>query len=211
MQAQEAFAQINSCITLEEKPSERLTLLAKQPWFGTFPFSLLLEQKKTAQSPVHHPEGNVWAHTLLVVDESASRKKYSSDPRVFMWAALLHDIGKPSTTKVRRGKITAYDHDRKGAELSRKFLAALTDESDFINRVSWLVRYHMQILYVVQSLPFQDLPGMMEHTCVRDAALLGYCDRLGRLGSDAAAERKMVSAFLQKCGESSVLPWLTRE
>lgn len=210
MRTQEAFFKIDSCIRSEEEPSGGLVQFAKQPWFSTFPFSLLLQQQMTAQSPIHHPEGSVWAHTLLVVDESAKRKQYSSNPRVFMWAALLHDIGKPATTRMRRGKITAYSHDRKGAELVRSFLSALTDDSELIERVSWLVRYHMQLLYVVNSLPFQDLNGMMEHTSIRDVALLGYCDRLGRLGADSDAERKTVSVFLQKCGESPALPWLAQ-
>lgn len=36
--------------------------------------------KTTAQSPVHHPEGNVWNHTMLVVDEAAKRRAESKDP-----------------------------------------------------------------------------------------------------------------------------------
>jgi putative nucleotidyltransferase with HDIG domain len=85
---------------------------------------------------------------MLVVDQAAGLKQYSTDSRVFMWAALLHDIGKPLVTKRHRGKITAYNHDREGAELTRRFLRPLTEEEDFIERVAWLVRYHMQILYV---------------------------------------------------------------
>lgn len=201
MELEEAFQKIDACITSEEKPSGELRVLARQPWFGACPFSLLSKQQKTAQSPVHHPEGSVWAHTLLVVDESAQRKQYSRDPRVFMWAALLHDIGKPSVTKVRHGKITAYDHDRAGAGLAREFLAALTGDTELIERVSWLVRYHMQLLYVVKSLPFQDIGGMKRHTSIFDVALLGYCDRLGRLGAVPSAERELVRTFLRKCGE----------
>ncbi|MGE4549523.1 MAG: HDIG domain-containing metalloprotein [Intestinibacillus sp.] len=211
MPLQKAFLETEECILSGEKPSQGLQVLAEQPWFGAFPFSMLLEQQKTEQSPVHHPEGNVWVHTLLVVDEAAKRKQYSTDPREFMWAALLHDIGKPQTTKVRKGRITAYDHDRKGAELAHAFLSALTGEEDFIKRVVWLVRYHMQILYVAKSLPFMDIEGMKAHTDIRDVALLGYCDRLGRTGVDAAAERRAVTVFLQKCRETTDLPWLASQ
>jgi putative nucleotidyltransferase with HDIG domain len=38
-----------------------------------------------------------------------------------MWAALLHDIGKPDTTKQYKGRITSYDHDKAGALIARKF------------------------------------------------------------------------------------------
>ncbi len=205
----QGFQEIEKCIMSDGTPSGRLRSLAKQPWFEAFPFSMLLEEQKTEQSPVHHPEGDVWEHTLLVVDEAAKRKAYSSNPRVFMWAALLHDIGKPKTTKIRKGRITAYDHDKKGAELAHMFLYKLTDEVDFIEDVIWLVRFHMQILYVTKSLPFADLRGMREHTDLRDIALLGYCDRLGRTGVDAQAERNTVLIFLQRCQEKTDLPWLS--
>ena len=205
----QSFQEIETCILSDAAPSQQLRSFSEAPWFGTFPFSMLLAEKNTEQSPTHHPEGNVWEHTLLVVDEAAKRKEYSTNPRVFMWAALLHDIGKPETTKIRKGRITSYDHDKKGAELARSFLSKLTDEVDFIQTVGWLVRFHMHILYVTKSLPFADVPGMRAHTDLRDTALLGYCDRLGRTGADCQAERNAIITFLQKCHEKTDLPWLS--
>lgn len=186
----------------DDAPSAALSAFAAEGKFDEFPFSLLLEQQHTEQSPVHHPEGNVWNHTLLVVDCAAARRDRSADPRAFMWAALLHDIGKPAATKIRRGKITAYDHDKIGAKLTRRFLSALTEDTGLIERVAWLVRYHMQILYVVKNLPFQDLGDMKAHTDFREVALLGLCDRLGRTGVNPDAEEKNIRLFLQKCGHT---------
>jgi len=208
MQKNEAFRKIETCILSDAAPSARLRLFAEEPWFNAFPFSMLAAEQNTEQSPVHHPEGSVWEHTLMVVDEAAPRKNYSADPRAFMWAALLHDIGKPETTKVRNGRITAYGHDRQGAERTREFLFSLTDEAVFIETVAGLVRYHMQLLFVVRSMPFMDIPGMKKHTNVMDVALLGYCDRLGRTGADRGAERKAVSLFLNKCHIFADPPWL---
>lgn len=205
----QGFQEIETCILSDATPSQRLRLLADQPWFEAFPFSMLLAEQKTEQSPVHHPEGNVWEHTLLVVDEAAKRKAYSTNPRAFLWAALLHDIGKPETTAIRKGRITAYDHDKKGADLARTFLSKLTNEVDFIENVAWLVRFHMHILYVTRSLPFADIPEMRKHTDLKDIALLGYCDRLGRTGADCQAEQNAILTFLQKCHEKTDLPWLT--
>jgi len=205
------YTAMDRCLLREERPSGELEALARREAFGRFPFSLLLAEKTAEQSPEHHPEGSVWNHTMLVVDEAAGRKQYSSDSRVFMWAALLHDIGKPPVTKKRRGKITAYNHDREGAALARRFLLPLTREEDFVERVAWLVRYHMQLLYVVKNLPFQDLPGMRAYTHIEDVALLGFCDRLGRSGADEEAERREVLLFLEKCGERRDVPWLRPE
>ena len=95
---------------------------------------MLYQLKRTDQSPLHHPEGNVWNHTLLVLDEAAKVRRISRDPKVFMWAALLHDIGKPETTRIRKGKITAYDHDKAGAELSKEFLRQFSDDAEFYQR-----------------------------------------------------------------------------
>ena len=172
------------------------------------PFSVLARQRDTPQSPVHHPEGHVWNHTLLVLDRAAAHKGFSANPRVLMWAALLHDIGKPDTTRSRRGRITAYDHDRVGAGQAGALLRQVTDETDFSEAVVQLVRYHMQPLYVVKGLPFADIGGMKANTSVAEVALLSYCDRLGRLGADPHAEAQSIGEFLKKCDERSDFEWL---
>ena len=126
-------------------------------------------------------------------------KVKSKNPTVFMWAALLHDIGKPSTTKVRKNKITSYDHDKIGAKLSKEFLSAFTADDAHINEVSQLIRYHMQILFVVNNLPFADIQGMKQHTDIHEVALLGLCDRIGRLGYDRNNEESNIQLFIQRC------------
>lgn len=193
------FEAVERCLMEETQPSKTLQAFLARGEFKTEPFALLALQQHTEQSPQHHPEGSVWNHTLLVVDEAALCKGKSTDPRAFMWAALLHDIGKPATTRVRKGKITAYDHDRIGAGLARDFLSACTRDEDFINRVTGLVRYHMQVLYVINDLPFQDIEGMKQTVGVKEVALLGLCDRLGRTGSNRAQEEEKIRRFLEKC------------
>ncbi len=153
----------------------------------------------TEQSPVHHPEGNVWNHTLLVVDEAAKVRSQSKNARVLMWAALLHDTGKPATTKVRKGKITAYDHDTAGEKLAREFLSHYTDDNAFIDAVCGMVRYHMQILYVAKGLPFADIKGMKQCTDIGEIALIGLCDRLGRTNVDKEKEEENIRRFVERC------------
>ncbi|NMB96846.1 MAG: HDIG domain-containing protein [Clostridiaceae bacterium] len=108
----------------DDKPSEYFESLSDMEVYTKYPFTMLGRLKDTHQSPIHHPEGNVWNHTMLVIDEAAKVKSKSSNNRVFMWPALLHDIGKPDTTRTRRGKITSYDHDKLGAIMSKEFLDA---------------------------------------------------------------------------------------
>lgn len=193
------YSEIDLRLLSDEAPAEFLSSVSLLPEFDTFPFTMLLALKKTEQSPVHHPEGNVWNHTLLVVNEAAKRKGQSAHPRAFMWAALLHDIGKPSTTRERKGRITAYNHDLRGEELAREFLFAFGEDDAFVNRVASLVRYHMQILFVVKDMPFKDLAGIWENSEVGEIALLGLCDRLGRTGASHDFEEEQIMTFVQKC------------
>ncbi|MPL95177.1 hypothetical protein SDC9_41346 [bioreactor metagenome] len=185
----------------DEKPSRYLDKLCTQLEFKQYPFALLFRLRITEQSPVHHPEGNAWNHTLLVVDEAAKRRNESRDALVFMWAALLHDIGKPITTRVRKGKITAYDHDTAGARLAKDFLSVFTKDQNFIYKVASLVRYHMHILYVVKNLPFADIGGMLRQTDIHEVALLGLCDRLGRADAMQTEEEEQVRFFIRQCIE----------
>ena len=87
------FIDIHHHLLEDESPADYLNEVSNKKIFKDAPFSMLYRLKDTMQSPVHHPEGNAWNHTMLVVKEAAGRKNQSKDPEVFMWAALLHDIG----------------------------------------------------------------------------------------------------------------------
>lgn len=202
-QNRELFLQIDEHFMRDDKPSIYLESFINSRYSLDYPFDMVKNLKKANQSPVHHPEGNVWNHTLLVVDAAAQVKMKSSDPEAFMWAAFLHDIGKPDTTKVLNGKITSYNHDKLGAKLAKQFLEQLRCEPVFIDKVSALVRWHMQILFVVKGLPFADIKHMKEQTSVSDVALLGYCDRLGRLHVDRQTEEENIRQFLKLCGKNT--------
>lgn len=195
--AMNLFEEITEHLLLDDRPSEFLEKISKQEEFQMYPFSLLLQLKKTEQSPKYHAEGNVWNHTMLVLDEAAKVKVQSKDPRIFMWAALLHDIGKPGTTRMKKGRITSYDHDVEGERLAIEFLECFSQEEHFLQSVVSLVRYHMHMLYLLRELPHSDLMGLLRNVDIEEIALLCLCDRLGRKGADAAAERKEYAEFLK--------------
>lgn len=197
------YKEIEFHLLEDTKPSNYLQEIYVNPLFLQYPFDMLHKLKNTMQSPKYHPEGNVWNHTLLVVDEAAKVKQKSKNPTVFMWAAILHDIGKECTTKSRKGKITSYNHDKVGAMLAQKFLSQFVDDNDFIDEVCGLIRYHMQILFVVKGAQFADIKEMLHNTDVNEAALLGLCDRLGRLNSNKKEEENNIKLFLQACGTFS--------
>ncbi|MDD2396991.1 MAG: HDIG domain-containing protein [Tissierellia bacterium] len=191
--------EINNHILLDKQPSTFLNSIVNTKIFKEYPFYMLYKLKETEQSPIHHPEGNAWNHTMLVVDEAAKHKNKSRDERAFMWAALLHDIGKAETTKNKKGKITAYNHESVGADLCVKFLQEFTTDDKFIQKVKGLVRWHMQILHVVKDMPFADIKSMKEETDIKEVALLGFCDRMGRTNVDILKEKNNIKIFLDKC------------
>ena len=193
--------EINNHILLDEKPSTYLNTLLNTKIFKEYPFIMLYRLKEIEQSKVHHPEGNVWNHTMLVLDWAAKLRMKSRDEKVFMWAALLHDIGKAETTKNKKGKITAYNHESVGADLCEKFLMEFTTDPKFISEVSGLVRWHMQILHVVKDMPYADIKAMKEETDINEVALLGFCDRMGRTNVDREKEKNNIKIFLQTCSQ----------
>lgn len=195
----DTFNEMDIHLIKDDQPSFYFIELSNTSIYDRYPFNMLTDMKKANQSPKHHPEGNVWNHTMLVLDEAAKVKEQSTDKRAFMWAALLHDIGKPGTTKMRKGRITAYDHDILGAELAGKFLHEFTDDEAFVTKVVSIIRWHMQILFVVNDLPFADIKAMKAQSDIREIALFGLCDRLGRLYPDRTAEENNIKRFLQIC------------
>lgn len=196
---QTLFEQMDKELLESKQPSKFFNNITDPIFISKFPFTMLSKLKSIDQSPKHHPEGNVWNHTMLVIDNAAERRTQSSDMHAFMWAALLHDIGKATTTMVRKGKITSYDHDKAGAKLAQEFLQNFTKNKDFITKVVSLIRWHMQILFVVNSLRFADIKQMKEQVDINDIALLGLCDRLGRLHVDKKKEEENIKIFLEKC------------
>jgi len=197
------YEEIYGHLMEDEKPSEYLNNLVNEDCFNSnYPFKLIAELKNVPQNLKYHPEGNVWNHTMMVVDNAAKRRMLSENPEVLMLAALLHDIGKPPTTKNRKGKITSYDHDKVGARMAKEFLQELHEDNDTINKVMTLVRWHMQALFVVKDLPFADIETMLSEVSIDEIALLTLCDRLGRGDMTRVKireEEENVELFIDKC------------
>jgi tRNA nucleotidyltransferase (CCA-adding enzyme) len=76
------------------------------------------------QEPEWHPEGDVWTHTLMVVDKARSLNGDLDRPRLItvMLGALCHDLGKPATTALIDGRIRSPDHEQAGVEPAERVL-----------------------------------------------------------------------------------------
>ena len=176
----EKFLEIEKHLLNDEKPSIYLNEQVEKGDFDEYPLSMIKDLLTVEQNPIYHPEGNVFIHAMMVVDEGAIVRERSKDKKAFMWALLLHDLGKKPTTKLRKGKLTSYNHDTVGAKMAREFLEYFNQDEVFINKVISLVRWHMQILFVTKNSRFQNIKQMLEDVDVDEMILVSRCDRLGR-------------------------------
>ncbi|WP_252234785.1 HDIG domain-containing metalloprotein [Clostridium sp. ZS1] len=184
MEEKKIFLEIEKHLLNDEKPSLFLNEALHKGSFDKYPLSMIKDLKEVPQNPKYHPEGNVFIHTMMVVDEGAKRREISNDKKIFMWTLLLHDIGKKPTTKIRKGRLISYDHDKVGAEMAEEFLNYFNENKDVVDYVRKLIRWHMQSLFVVKNTRFQDIEGILRDISVDDIALVSLCDRLGRGGLD---------------------------
>lgn len=115
-------------------PWEGLELLMRAGFVERF-WPALLPMNRTDQSKGHHPEGNVWVHSLETL-----RYRKTTD-LVLSLSLFLHDCGKPYSQ--RKGEKRFDGHAEKGAEIARSFLRRLGFDAGIIEDVFFLVKYHM--------------------------------------------------------------------
>lgn len=102
----------------------------------------------TPQDTEYHPEGDVGTHTQLVIDAASELMQREPLPRgenlELMYAALLHDVGKPITTKDVDGRIRALGHEAAGVKPAELFLDKLGFAPTVVRRITALVAEHMR-------------------------------------------------------------------
>ena len=141
LSSERVFEEFNKLLMKADKPSIGLEFLRDCGWLKHFPELAALVG--CAQHPEWHPEGDVWQHTLVVLDNAAKvRSQLPEEWRLgFMFGVLLHDVGKPSTTLE---DFTARGHDEAGLPLARAFMERLTNNKVMLEQVDALVGQHMQ-------------------------------------------------------------------
>ena len=163
----DATARICRGIALDDLPAERirgemekLLLQARRPSLG---FELALDLGVVErlfpelaalvgceQEPEWHPEGDVWVHTLMVVDQARARIDDLDHPQqlTLMLAAVCHDLGKPATTELVDGRIRSRGHEEAGVPPTRDFLDRLDVHTlagyDVRHQVLGLVAHHLK-------------------------------------------------------------------
>lgn len=105
--------------------------------------------KNTSQSPKYHGEGDVWTHTMMVLDYMRNMDEYKSltdyEKNILDFACVLHDVGKTICTEIEDGEIVSKGHSVKGEGIARRLLWATGFNADgmfFREAICALVRHH---------------------------------------------------------------------
>ncbi len=146
-------------------------------------FKELRELQNVMQDSIHHPEGNAFTHTMLVLDEAAKYIHEAKNPLGFMLAALSHDLGKAISTSIdTNGRIHSIGHETKGLPIVKDFLSHLTGENALIKYVINMTELHMlpNALACQHSGDKAALRLLDRSVCPDDLILLARADRRGK-------------------------------
>jgi len=147
------FEEFNKLLIRGKKPSLGLEFLREIGAIEMY-FTELYQMIGVEQEPDWHAEGDVWKHTMLVVDAGVEGRAISH-PSAFMFACLCHDMGKPDTAEVIDGRITTRRHDEYGEIKARFFMANLTTSVQLTEQVAFLVRNHLLVANWAASWPIR--------------------------------------------------------
>jgi len=191
MESIDILNEIDDSFERLEKLSDFFNKLKDTTEFKSSRFKVLRELINTPQELKYHPEGNVWNHLCMVIDAASIAKEFAYNKREFMWAALLHDLGKIKTTVRRKGRWTSYNHDIEGYNMVKDLLSEETGDEDFAEKVGQLVKFHMHHIYILKNLPFGSVEELLKINNINDILLLFTCDKLGR-GKQTIEDKKRV-------------------
>ena len=149
---------------------------------------------ETPQEPEWHPEGDVWIHTLMCVDEAAKiirREQLDEETALtVMLSTLCHDLGKSQTTKTIDEKITSFGHEQAGEEPAKKFLATLGAPGTVRDKVARLVAFHLAPIQlygdeILRHQPVSDgsirrLTANVSPATINELVLITEADHVGR-------------------------------
>ena len=162
------------------------------------------------QDPIYHPEGDVWIHTMMSLDELARILKEENIEdeyrRLYLFYGILcHDFGKPFCTKEIDGKITSFKHESLGIEPTISFLSKLTNEKKFIEIVCSLVKNHLTPfqLYLAES-SLKAIKRLSLKVNIEDLCLVCLADCLGRTIKDKEKCPKATNWLLTKAKELEI-------
>jgi poly(A) polymerase len=137
--------------------------------------------KGVAQPPEFHPEGDVFVHTLLLLENLPN-----PCPLTLAWGALLHDVGKPPTFRVAPDRIRFDNHVEVGVKMAEEICRNLRFSNDDTEQILSLVDNHMR---------FGHATRMKESTMKRFLRLPAFDEHLALHRADCLASHRNLSTY----------------
>ena len=123
------------------------------------------------QSPDYHPEGDVWVHTLGLLE------RLEAPSETLALGALLHDVAKPRTAERTERRITFYGHCEMGAEMAEGICRRLRRSREATERVAYLVRDHLRLVHAPE-MRLGTLKRFLAHEGIDELLELARLDAL---------------------------------
>jgi poly(A) polymerase len=140
--------------------------------------------KGVEQPPQYHPEGDVWIHTLLMLEGLPA-----GCSATLAWGVLLHDVGKPATfrsAKQTGDRIRFDGHVEVGLAIGKRILGKLRFSNDDTEQILSLVQHHMK---------FKDVGRMRPATLKRFVRLRRFEEHLALHRLDCLASHRNLEAY----------------
>jgi poly(A) polymerase len=146
----------------------------------------IAKMKGVEQPPEYHPEGDVWVHTLMLLEQLPAGVSCE-----LAWGFLLHDVGKPATFQppdpARRGdRIRFNGHVEVGVRIAEVMLERLRFSNDSRAQILALIQHHMQ---------FGDVMAMKESTLKRFVRMPRFEEHLALHRADCLASHRKLGMW----------------
>jgi putative nucleotidyltransferase with HDIG domain len=134
-----------------------------------------------AQPPEFHPEGDVWVHTLLLLE----KLELGCSPTL-AWGTLLHDVGKPPTYREAPDRIRFDGHAEVGTRMAEAILKRLRFSNEECEQIALLVKNHMR---------FGDVMEMKDSTLKRFFRLPKFEEHLALHRMDCLSSHRLLRLY----------------
>ena len=136
------MGELEKALLKAPRPSVFFEVLRTMDQLGTW-FCELEKTVGVEQERAFHGEGDVWTHTVMVLDAAAEYRDRVGDPLGFMLSAVTHDLGKAICTVTENGRIRSPGHDAAGVPLAESFVSRLTAQKSLIKYAANMTLLHM--------------------------------------------------------------------
>jgi len=166
---------------LTESHARRAFLLLDESGLLKYVLPDISAMKGVEQPPEFHPEGDVFVHTLLLLDNLPH-----PCPLTLAWGALLHDVGKPATFRAGPDRIRFDGHVEVGVKIAEEICRNLRFSNDETEQILALVDNHMR---------FGHVSRMKESTLKRFLRLPAFEEHLALHRADSLASHRNLSTY----------------